>query len=154
MEPIEVSITGDVPGLANVHNVDTILTGLPQVLLHVSLQVLAAEVALSRQEHLDVLGGGIEGGGEVGGSHDGRLLAFLFFPERRVKLAVRGEGKEREEKVGGVGKVHERLHRLARVQHTHVVGSVVVLLPEWDNFMDTQKSVRKEPWLTLKPNRG
>lgn len=33
------------------------------------LEVLAAEVALRRQEHLNVLGRGVEDRGEVGGGH-------------------------------------------------------------------------------------
>ena len=58
-----------VPSLANVDDVDSIRPGLPQVWLHVHLQVLAADVALGSQEHLDILRGGIECGGEVVGSH-------------------------------------------------------------------------------------
>lgn len=63
--------TGEVslPGLANVDDVDTIGAGLPQVRLHVHLEVLGTKVALGRQEHLNVLGGGVEARGEVGGSH-------------------------------------------------------------------------------------
>lgn len=57
------------PGLANVDDVHTIDTGLPQVGLHVHLEVLRTEVALGRQEHLDVLAGGIENGRQVSGSH-------------------------------------------------------------------------------------
>lgn len=66
------------PGLANVDNVDTIGPGLPQVRLHVDLEVLAAEVALSSEEHLNVLLGGVEDRGEVAGSHfDGLALQKL-----------------------------------------------------------------------------
>lgn len=57
------------PGLSNVDHVDTVRASLPQVGLHVHLQILAADVALSRQEHLDVLCRSIEGGGEVRGCH-------------------------------------------------------------------------------------
>jgi hypothetical protein len=75
------------PGLANVQDVDTVGTGLPQVGLHVNLEVLRAEVALSSQEHLNVLLGGVEDGGEVGGSHfDGWALRRAV---RSVKLCWR-----------------------------------------------------------------
>ena len=57
------------PGLANVDNVDTVGTSLPQVRLHVNLQVLATEVALRSQQGLDVLAGGVEEGRQVGGGH-------------------------------------------------------------------------------------
>lgn len=65
----------NIPGLADVYDVDTILTGLPEVVLHVNLEVLGAEVALSGQQGLDVLAGGVHDGGQVGGSHlDGFVL--------------------------------------------------------------------------------
>jgi hypothetical protein len=57
------------PGLANVQDVDTVGPGLPQVGLHVNLEVLGTEVALGSEEHLNVLLGGVEDGGEVGGGH-------------------------------------------------------------------------------------
>lgn len=57
------------PGLANVDNIDTVGPGLPQVRLHVHLEVLCAEVALGSEEHLNVLLGGVEDCGEVAGSH-------------------------------------------------------------------------------------
>lgn len=57
------------PGLANVQDVDTVGPGLPQVGLHVHLQVLGTEVALGSEEHLNVLLGGVEDRGEVGGGH-------------------------------------------------------------------------------------
>jgi hypothetical protein len=57
------------PGLANVDNVDTVGPGLPQVRLHVYLEVLCAEVALSSEEHLNVLLGRGEDRGQVVGSH-------------------------------------------------------------------------------------
>lgn len=62
------------PGLANVDHVDTVRASLPDVRLHVHLEVLGAQVALSCKQHLNVLGGGIEDRGQVGGSHDGRLI--------------------------------------------------------------------------------
>jgi len=58
-----------VPGLANIDNVDSVRASLPQVGFHVNLQVLGSEVALSCEEHLNVLGGGIEDWGEVRRSH-------------------------------------------------------------------------------------
>ena len=58
-----------VPGLADVDNVNTIWSGLPEVWLHVNLQVLGSEVALSCEEHLNVLGGSIENGWELGWCH-------------------------------------------------------------------------------------
>jgi hypothetical protein len=71
------------PGLANVQNVDTVGPGLPQVRLHVHLEVLAAEMALRSQEHLNVLLGGVEDGGEVGRSHvDGSGLYKLVGIQR------------------------------------------------------------------------
>ena len=63
------NITSHIPGLADVDDVDTISTGLPEVVLHVNLKVLATEVALSSQQGLDVLAGGVHDGGQVGGSH-------------------------------------------------------------------------------------
>lgn len=57
------------PGLANVDHVDTVGTSLPQVRLHVDLEVLGAEVGLSCEKHLNVLAGGVHGGREVGGRH-------------------------------------------------------------------------------------
>lgn len=57
------------PGLANVDDIDAVGPGLPQVRLHVHLHVLAAEMGLGGEEHLNVLGRGVEHGGEVGGCH-------------------------------------------------------------------------------------
>lgn len=59
---------GDVeclPGFADVDHVDTVRTGLPEVGLHVDLEILGAEMALGCEQHFDVLGGGIEDWGEV-----------------------------------------------------------------------------------------
>lgn len=47
------------------------------------LEVLGSQVALSRQEHLNVLGGGVENRGELRGGHDGRLIL-----QRTAKLKV------------------------------------------------------------------
>jgi hypothetical protein len=58
-----------IPGLANVDDIDSIRASLPEVRFHVNLQILRSEVALASQEHLNVLGGGIENRGKVGRSH-------------------------------------------------------------------------------------
>jgi hypothetical protein len=50
----------NLPSLANVDNIDSIRASLEQVWLHVNLQVLGSKMALSAQEHLNILGGGIE----------------------------------------------------------------------------------------------
>lgn len=63
-----------IPGLANVDNIDAVRASLPEVRLHVNLHVLGAQVALSSEELLNILGGGIEHGGVVRRSHDGRLI--------------------------------------------------------------------------------
>lgn len=60
-----------IPGLANVQDVNTVGAKLPEVRLHVNLEVLGSQVALSRQEHLDVLGRRVESRGELRGGHDG-----------------------------------------------------------------------------------
>ncbi len=59
----------NIPGLANVDDIDTIGSCLPEVGLHVNLQVLGSEMGLRREEHLDVLRRRIEDGGESGGRH-------------------------------------------------------------------------------------
>ena len=64
-----VKVGIDIPSLANVDDVHAVRPRLPQVGLHVDLHVLAADVALRRQQHLDILRGGIEDGREVGGCH-------------------------------------------------------------------------------------
>jgi hypothetical protein len=85
------------PGLANVDNVDTVGPGLPQVRLHVHLEVLCAEMALSSQEHLNVLLGGVEDRGKVAGSHlDGLALQKLVCVVRlsrysQLELLLEGE---------------------------------------------------------------
>ena len=56
-------------GLANVDDIDTVGASLPQVRLHVHLEVLGSEMALGGEEHLDVLLRRVEDGGEVVGSH-------------------------------------------------------------------------------------
>lgn len=84
------------PGLANVDNVDTIGPGLPQVRLHVHLEVFCAEVTLGSEEHLNILLGGVEDRGEVAGSHlDGLALQKLVVIEKwwccvQVELLVEG----------------------------------------------------------------
>lgn len=64
----------NIPGLANVDDIDTVGASLPEVRLHVRLEVLGPEVALSCEEHLNVLGGGVEDRGELRGGHGGRLI--------------------------------------------------------------------------------
>lgn len=59
----------NIPGLANVDNVDSVWAGLPEVVVHVNLQVLGAEVALGSQQELDVLSGGVEAWWELGWGH-------------------------------------------------------------------------------------
>lgn len=71
-----------IPGLADVDDVDTIGTGLPEVVLHVNLEVLGAEVALSSQEGLNVLAGSVEEGGQVGGSHLDGLSSLVLGDEK------------------------------------------------------------------------
>ena len=61
----------DVPGLAEIDHIDTIRTRLPQVWLHVDLQVLGPEMCLGCEKHLNVLGCGVEYRRKVCGSHSG-----------------------------------------------------------------------------------
>ena len=58
-----------VPGLADVDHVDSIWTSLPEVRLHMNLQVLGPKMALSCEQHFNVLRRGIEYGGKVRGRH-------------------------------------------------------------------------------------
>jgi hypothetical protein len=94
------------PGLANVDHVDTVGPGLPQVGLHVHLEVLCAEMALRSQEHLNVLLAGVEDGGEVAGGHDvGLALQELDVVERlsrysRSNFCWRGTQDWRYSRVG------------------------------------------------------
>jgi hypothetical protein len=78
-----------VPSLANVDDVDSIWSSLPEVRFHVNLQVLGSKVALSCEEHLYVLGGGIENGGKVRGSHLCDLTTKMV---KSVKMVVVGCG--------------------------------------------------------------
>lgn len=57
------------PSLANIDHVDAVLASLPQVRLHVNLQVLATQVRLGSEEHLNVMAGGVERRGQVGRGH-------------------------------------------------------------------------------------
>jgi len=57
------------PGLADVDHVDTVRASLPEVRLHVHLEVLGTEMRLGGKQHLDVLRRRVEDGGKVGGSH-------------------------------------------------------------------------------------
>ena len=58
-----------IPSLGDIDNVNTIRPCLPQVRLHVCLEVLAADVALRGEKHFDVVRGGVKHRREVGGSH-------------------------------------------------------------------------------------
>lgn len=62
-------LCSNIPGLANVDNVDTVTTSLPEVRLHVNLQVLASKVSLGREEHLNVLRSGVKDAGQVVRGH-------------------------------------------------------------------------------------
>jgi hypothetical protein len=94
------------PGLANVDDIDTVGPGLPQVGLHVHLEVLCAEMALRSQEHLNVLLAGVEDRGEVAGSHDvGLALQKLVVVEKlsrysRSNFCWRGTRDWRYSRVG------------------------------------------------------
>lgn len=59
----------NIPGLADVDNIDTVRASLPQVRLHVHLEILRAEMALGCQHHLNILVGGIECRRKVCGGH-------------------------------------------------------------------------------------
>lgn len=59
----------NIPGLANVNNIDSIWASLPEVWLHVNLQVLGSQMALSGQKLLNILGGRIENRGELRRCH-------------------------------------------------------------------------------------
>jgi hypothetical protein len=102
--------SANAPGLANVDDVDTVRASLPEVRLHVDLEVLGTDVALlttlveevgelrsrtnlSSEEHLNVLAGGSHGGRGVGGRHLDRYRNC-----RRV--LVKGEGKRNTAKDG------------------------------------------------------
>jgi hypothetical protein len=55
----------------------------------VHLEVLAAEVALGSQEHLNVLLGGVENGGKVAGSHVDGLALYKLVCMRKLSCCVR-----------------------------------------------------------------
>lgn len=57
-----------------------------------NLEVLGAEVALSSQEGLNVLAGGVEDGGKVGGSHLDGFLLFVLGDEKG--WLEKGDGEE------------------------------------------------------------
>lgn len=59
----------NVPGLADVDDIDTVGAGLPEVGLHVNLEVLRAEMALGGQEHLDVLRRRVHSSGQIRRRH-------------------------------------------------------------------------------------
>jgi hypothetical protein len=55
----------NIPGLANVNDIDSIWASLPEVRFHMNLQVLGSEVALSAEKHLNVLGSRIKNGRKI-----------------------------------------------------------------------------------------
>jgi hypothetical protein len=59
-----------IPCLANINHVDTIWTRLPQVWLHVNLEILGPKMALRCKQHLNILGSGIEDRGKIRRRHD------------------------------------------------------------------------------------
>ena len=65
------------PSLAQVDHIDAIGPGLPDIWFHVHLCVLGSKMALRCQEHLDILGGSIEDGGEIRRSHIEWMCCFL-----------------------------------------------------------------------------
>lgn len=64
-----------VPSLADVDDINAIRTGLPDVGLHMHLEVLGSQVTLSCKHHLNVLGRGVEDRGQLRRSHGERLLS-------------------------------------------------------------------------------
>ena len=59
------SDTKVLPGLSNVDHIDSIRASLPEVRFHVDLHVFRAQMALSCQKHLNVLGRSIEDRGKI-----------------------------------------------------------------------------------------
>lgn len=97
-----IGIERILPGLANVDDVDAIRASLPDVRLHVHLEVLGAKVTLSRQEHLNVLAGGIENWGQLRGSHGGRLIPLKMATEEyQSSGACRDGGRSGRGRRGG-----------------------------------------------------
>lgn len=74
----------NIPGLANVDHIDTISSGLPEVRLHVNLQVLRTQMGLRGQEILDVLGRRVED--FTTGRHLDCGIFFFFFSSYVVGL--------------------------------------------------------------------
>lgn len=66
-----------------------------------NLQVLGADVSLGSQEHLDVLAGGVENAGQVGGSHDCR------YGWMKRRLSSRSSQSEVRWLVGGCRELRE-----------------------------------------------
>ena len=57
------------PGLANIDNINTVRSSLPQIWLHMDLEVLATKVTLCSQKIFDVLRCWIEYGWKITRSH-------------------------------------------------------------------------------------
>lgn len=69
-------------------NRDRDIPSLPQVWIHVNLQVLGAQVALGSQEHLNVLAGSIENAGQVSGGHDCDCWTRKEWSSRKSQFVV------------------------------------------------------------------
>jgi hypothetical protein len=62
---LHTELDSDIPGLANVNNIDSIWASLPEVGFHMNLQVLGSQVALSCEKMLNILGGCVENRGKI-----------------------------------------------------------------------------------------
>jgi hypothetical protein len=82
---IKLELKSLLPSLADVDNVDTICTSLPEVRLHVHLEILGSNVGLGLDQHLNILLSWVENRWEIAGSHDGQhgYTSRLFGREKR-----------------------------------------------------------------------
>ena len=74
------------PSLANIDHIDAVRTSLPQIWLHVNLQVLRAHMTLCSQEHLNILRCRIEDRGEVCGRHGCDWISCQSEPKQEYLL--------------------------------------------------------------------
>lgn len=72
-----------VPSLADVDHINAVRPGLPDIRLHVRLQILAAKMALCTQQHLNILCRSIEHRREVVWGHLDSDMRFIW-SERTV----------------------------------------------------------------------
>lgn len=96
------------PGLGDVDHIDTIRASLPEVRLHVNLEVLGTDVSLSSEEHLNVLLGGLENIGQLRGSHfddcdgdgpgDTRVKIVTATAQKKEGRSTAGGGEEEGKK--------------------------------------------------------